>query len=327
MTLQVNVHSWSPIISPCEFSHPASRLGLTGTQRTFLPPFHLTPLSPKSPHGYHSQQSHYVSSNDNAAKTLATSVATVEQVTIPTPPTLDTNVVVSSAPERVVSPLSLGTGRESLSIAEHGTSNTSKNKDRRDAAKISTANAYTPESANAVVPDKPISDLPLTVDSAGKLPEPLPKPHRTDDESDGALTIHFPPGEQQEQRLGDVEANQPIRVLGPADDQISVKTSGRHHDRRLSPSESDRPDDSRMSTATFSPQDKQPDDGVLGPQVTMARPDTTMNYTPFPPVNRYGLKRPGLFEKRSPTHNQYLLQLKLLCQTPSQTRQSTVSVS
>ncbi|KAL8985952.1 MAG: hypothetical protein Q9205_000462 [Flavoplaca limonia] len=234
---------------------------------------------------------------DNAAETLTTSVATVEQTSTPTPPTIDTNIVVSSsAPERVGSPLSLGTGREPLSKIEHETSNTTKDKDRRDATKISTVSTPT-ESANAAVPHKPLYDLQSTVDNAGKLPEPVPKPHRTGNEPDGSITVHFPPGEQQEQRLGDVEANQPFRALVPADDQVSTKISGRYHDRRLSPSESDRRDVSHISSTTFSTRDKQPDGGVLESHATTARPDTAMSYTPFTPSEQVRLEEARSFQE------------------------------
>ncbi|KAI4263788.1 MAG: hypothetical protein L6R42_001077 [Xanthoria sp. 1 TBL-2021] len=261
----------------------------------FFHPSTLPPLSPKFPHNYHPQQSRHASSVGSAAKPLAPSIASVEQSQIPTPPTVDTNVVVSSsALNRSASPVPFGTDRASSSVTEHGTLNASKDEDGTVAAKTAKG-AYTTESANAAVQDKvqtvkPLDDLPLTADDAEKLPEPLLKQHVAENKPDGARTVHLPPREQQEQRLKDLESHQPLGGSGPADDHISGETLKWHRDRRLSPPRSDHQGDSNVYYPTFSPRDQAPDRGVLGSQMEIARSDTATGYSPFTPNEQIRLE-------------------------------------
>ncbi|KAI4102320.1 MAG: hypothetical protein LQ339_004675 [Xanthoria mediterranea] len=261
----------------------------------FFHPSTLPPLSPKSQYDFHSQQSRHASSVGSGAKPPPSSIAGVEQLQIPTPPTADrSEVVYSSALNRSTSPVPIETDKASSGVTANGALNASKDEGGGDAAKTSTV-AYTTKSANAAVQDKvqtvkPLDNLPLSSDDAGKLPEPLLEQHVPDNKPDGAHGLHLPPGEQQEQRLKDLESYQPAGGSGPADDHISDETLKRHRDRRLSPPRTDDQDDSNVSHPTFSPRDQAPDRGVLGSKMEIVPSDSAKGYSPFTPSEQIRLE-------------------------------------
>ncbi|KAL8999309.1 MAG: hypothetical protein Q9169_001854 [Polycauliona sp. 2 TL-2023] len=246
-------------------------------------PSTLPPLSPKSQHNSHSQQSRYASAVDSAAKRPGSSIAGVEKSHIPTSPTVDTNAVVSSTTlNRSASPVLHGTATDFPSIVEHGASSTSKGKDERDAATISKA-AYATESANVAVRDrvatvKPLADLPTTTDDAEELSEPLVKQHVAEKKSSGAYVVHLPPTEQHEQRSKDLDSHEASGSSVPADFHMSGETSQWHHDRRLS---APHQDDSDLPTTISPLRDHAVDRGVSGSQMDTARSDAAVGHLPF----------------------------------------------
>ncbi|KAL8854208.1 MAG: hypothetical protein Q9221_000922 [Calogaya cf. arnoldii] len=269
----------------------------------FFHPSTLPPLSPESPHSYHSHQSRHASSVAGAAKPPAPSITSVDQLQVFTSPTVDTNVVLSSsAPKRPASPVPHEIDKALSNLSEHGALIASKGGEGRDAAKVSELAYTTTGLANAALQDevqtvKPLDDLPLTADDAGKLPEPLLKQHVAENNPDGARTVHLPPREQQEQRLKDLESHQPSRGLSLADDRISGEVPDPNCDQRPSPPPSDRQDDSKISYPTFSPHDRASDHGMLGSQMEIARSDTATGNSPFTPSEQIRLEEARTFRQ------------------------------
>ncbi|KAL8789875.1 MAG: hypothetical protein Q9213_000945 [Squamulea squamosa] len=249
----------------------------------------LPPLILNHPHDYHQlppPQSHHVSSAVTARRPSGTSVTSVEPPQIPPSPTIETNVLVhSSALNPSATPVPLETDRTLPSVAEHGTFNSSGDEDGGDTAKVSKA-PITTELATAGGPDKvqtirPLEDLPLTADDAGKLSESLLKRHVAENRPDGARTVHLPPKEQQEQHLQDLESRQLTTHSIQADGPVSAETSRRHDAQRLFQPRRESEDDSKLAYTPIDTPDRARDCGVLGSQMEIARSNAVIGGSPF----------------------------------------------
>ncbi|KAL8914611.1 MAG: hypothetical protein Q9171_000792 [Xanthocarpia ochracea] len=260
----------------------------------FFHPSTLPLLSSKFPHDYHSPppQSRHASSVGQATRSLDPSIANVEQSQTPALPTVEPNVVVpSSTLDRSVTPVPLRTDRTSPSVAEHGTLDVGRHEDGRDAAKLSNV-ANATESAVATGPNKvqtvsSLNDSTLTADDVGQLPESIPKQHVPENKPDGARSVPFPPTEQQEQRLKDLDSYQLARDPDPAYNNDSGFSQPRRD--RLE-------DDSNISCTSFHTPDRAHDRGVSGSDLNTTRSDAAMGCSPATPNDQLRFEEAQSFQ-------------------------------
>lgn len=205
---------------------------------------------------------------DETAGSLAPPTSGAEPPSSPAHLPSTTGVVLSpSARDQKDTTVPLGSDRGSPNVADHGTSKAGTDENGRDVAKGSGV-VSTTETAFAAGSDdlqtlKPLDNLPLSADDAGKLPEPILKQLVADNKPDGARTVHLPPKEKQEERLQHLAAQNASNAHQRNEQSISQRHKGPSVDLDVAQLPSHGPDLS-------------PGSGAMESQLDMARSDATM---------------------------------------------------
>lgn len=154
-------------------------------------------------------------------------------------------------------------------LQEHSESKRGTEETVGDVARINELGLDAPSNKSQTV--KPLDTIPLLADDAGQLPDTISKRLVAESRPDGARTIHLPPKQQQEERLNNLDSSEA------------------HHTSQSVPQPHEEPEFSTTQPPKHGAA-RAEGDGILGPQMDVARTNAATGGSPFTPDEQLRLE-------------------------------------